>query len=128
MKPENKIKKKILLQAEREGVIGRGFLDSDEEVEEYYSDYKDNDFIREYIEWVREGEVETGLDCEFSRHYESKSVASEMPDGSWVGWTYWYGGGKHGQPEIIPWIGKSYDLEVAERKRTVIVREFKKRD
>lgn len=52
----------------------------------------------------------TGLPCDYSRHYESKSVAAEMLDGSWVGWTYWYGGGKHGDPGGISWMEDAYDV------------------
>lgn len=27
----------------------------------------------------------------------------QAPDGTWVGWTYWYGGGKYAEPSAIPW-------------------------
>jgi len=70
----------------------------------------------------------TGLPCESSRHYESDSVAKKMSDGSWVGWTYWHGGGKHGEPEAIDWLEDAYDLEVTEEEKMVVVREFKKVD
>ena len=73
---------------------------------------------------VRSGEFETGLKCDWSRHYESKAVASKLPDGSWVGWTYWYGGGKHGEPESIDWIEDAYDLDCKEEEKLVIVRTF----
>ena len=46
---------------------------------------------------LRGGEVETNISAPYSRHYEAKSVAAKAPDGSWLGWTYWYGGGKHGE-------------------------------
>lgn len=75
---------------------------------------------------VREGEVETGIPCEWSRHYESKSVAARAPDGSWVGWTYWYGGGKHGAPEEVDWVEGAYDLVVTEEEKMVTVRTFAK--
>lgn len=75
----------------------------------------------------REGDVETNLPCDYSRHYESKSVAAKIPDGSWVGWTYWYGGGKHGEPEAIGWMEYAYDLDVIEEEKMVIVRTFTKK-
>lgn len=75
---------------------------------------------------VRGGEVETGVKCDWSRHYESKSVAAKLPDGSWVGWTYWYGGGKHGEPEAVEWISEAYDLNCTEEERVVTVRTFEK--
>lgn len=76
---------------------------------------------------IREGQFETDIPCEWSRHYESKSVAHEMPDGSWVGWTYWYGGGKWGEPDAIDWQSEAYDLDCVEKEQTVIVHEFSKR-
>lgn len=75
---------------------------------------------------VRCGQFETNLPCEWSRHYESKSVAMKMPDGSWVGWTYWYGGGKHGEPEAIDWMRDSYDVECKEEEKVMLVRTFTK--
>jgi hypothetical protein len=74
---------------------------------------------------VREGEAETYLPAPYSRHYESKSVAALAPDGSWVGWTYWYGGGKHGEPEAIDWMGDAYDVTVTEEEKLVTVRTFR---
>src|SRR5512143_1962441 len=77
---------------------------------------------------IRCGEVETSLPCPFSRHYESKAVAMKMPDGSWVGWTYWYGGGKHGEPEAIDWMEEAYDVECHEEEKLVVVQTFKVRE
>jgi hypothetical protein len=76
----------------------------------------------------REGEVETNVPSESSRHYETKSVAAIMPDGTWVGWTYWHGGGKHGNPEEIEWMEDAYDLTVTEEEKVVTVRTFTKAD
>ena len=49
-----------------------------------------------------------------------------MPDGSWVGWTYWYGGGKYGEPEAIDWMDDAYDLACTEEEKVVTVRTFTK--
>ena len=73
---------------------------------------------------VRCGQVMTDIDPPYSRHYEAKSVAAQMPDGSWVGWTYWYGGGKHGEPEGIDWMDDAYDLNCKEEEKVVVVRTF----
>jgi hypothetical protein len=75
---------------------------------------------------VRSCGIETDLPCEWSRHYESKAVAMQMPDGSWVGWTYWYGGGKHGEPEAIDWMDEAYEVDCSEEEKVVIVRTFTK--
>lgn len=76
----------------------------------------------------REGEVETGLPCESSRHYESYSVAAKAPGGKWIGWTYWYGGGKHGCPEEIDWMEDAYFLDCKEEEKLVVVRTFTKEE
>jgi hypothetical protein len=84
----------------------------------------DEDEIQEAQYEVREGQFETGLKCDWSRHYESKSVAAKTPSGEWVGWTYWYGGGKHGEPEAIDWIESAYDLKCTEEEKMVTVRTW----
>lgn len=70
---------------------------------------------------VRGGTEKTGLPCDYSRHYEARAVAAQMLDGSWVGWTYWYGGGKHGEPGGVPWIEDAYDVVMTEERRVVRV-------
>lgn len=84
------------------------------------------DYLQDACNEIRAGQVKTGLPCEWSRHYESESVAAKLPDGSWVGWTYWYGGGKHGEPEAIDWIDGAYDLTCTEEEKMVTVCTFAK--
>lgn len=79
------------------------------------------------VENLRTGGIETKLPCDYSRDYETKAVAMKMCDGSWVGWTYYYGGGKHGEPGAVRWMEDAYDLEVTETEKLVLVREFKKK-
>ncbi|WP_132646555.1 hypothetical protein, partial [Pseudomonas aeruginosa] len=74
---------------------------------------------------VRCGCVETNIEPDYSRHYESKSVAAKI-NGRWVGWTYWYGGGKHGEPEAIDWMDQAYFLDCTEEERVVTIRTFSK--
>lgn len=62
---------------------------------------------------------ETGLGCGGSRHYESKGVAKLIGD-QWVGWTYWFGGGKFGDPGAIDWMPSAYFLEAKEETRVVL--------
>ena len=97
-----------------------------ETIDDLYSELTEQDTHWGAISELREGDEETGLPCEYSRHYESESVAAQMPDGSWVGWTYWSGGGKHGEPEAMDWMGEAYDLNCKEEQKMVTVREFKK--
>jgi hypothetical protein len=97
-------------------------------VEELFDELVEDDSHYDYQNELREGEVETGIPCSYSRHYESKSVAAKAPDGTWIGWTYWYGGGKYGEPEGIDWISEAYLLDVTEEEKMVTVRTFTKKD
>ena len=63
---------------------------------------------------------ETGIQTQHSRHYESKAVARQFGDKR-VGWTYWYGGGKHGEPESVEWMEHAYFVEVKEETQVVLV-------
>lgn len=121
MTPEQKIKYTILTRAER----GVGI--TAENVDDAYETAKEEaESIYDYEYEFREGEVETGIECDYSRHYECKSVAAKTPDGSWVGWTYWYGGGKYGNPEEIDWMEYAYDLNVTEEEKLVTIQTFTK--
>lgn len=94
--------------------------DIDRVFDEEYSD------VRDIMNEIRSGDYETGLGSEYSRHYESKAVAMDMLDGTAVGWTYWYGGGKHGEPESIDWMGEAYDVDYTEEMQPV--RTWKKKE
>jgi len=82
------------------------------------------DKLQDALGEVRCSGDETGLGVGYSRHYEASAVAKQLPDGSWVGWTYWYGGGKHGSPSSIPWMEDAYD--VTSHEETRVVRVFNK--
>ncbi|TCG09321.1 hypothetical protein BZM27_05835 [Paraburkholderia steynii] len=123
MTPEQKIKHIILARIADWAETPIEVEVTADNIDDLYDECEDKwDAIYE----VREGEVETKLPCQSSRHYESKSVAAKAPDGSWVGWTYWYGGGKHGEPEAIDWMDEAYNLDVTEEEKMVVVRTFKK--
>lgn len=84
-------------------------------------------WLHEAMSDVRCSGTPTGLPTQSSRHYECKEVAAYL-GGRWVGWTYWYGGGKHAEPESVDWVGEAYFLEVEEDRRVVLVRTFIRRD
>lgn len=94
-----------------------------EEVDHLWDEADD---IYDAIYEMREGEVDTNIDAPYSRHYESKSVAVQAPNGQWVGFTHWYGGGKHGNPEEIDWIEYAYLLDCKEEEKLVKVQTFTK--
>lgn len=62
----------------------------------------------------------SGVDsAEWSRYYECTQVATKLESGDWVGWTYWYGGGKHGDPGLVPWIDDAVYLTCTPKVVTV---------
>lgn len=113
MTPENKLKYAILDLAhiwEHDSPIRTDL--TDEQVEELW----DETDVGEALNEIRTSGVETGLDCESDRHCESDAVAVQCPTGEWVGFTYWYGGGKHGEPEAIDW-SNTLTMSTAKKKR-----------
>lgn len=127
MNATQKLRHKILLVAASQNtdiVLAPGMTGDD--VDEIFegSDFEDDIHDAEHV--VREGEVATEIRSDYSRHYESRSVAAKMADGSWVGWTYWFGGGKHGEPESIEWIEDAYQLSCVEEQKMVTIQTFTK--
>lgn len=98
--------------------------------EEYFTgtDYP-RDIIYEYTYEYRH----TGEECNLysnksSRHYDDTFVVKQIND-VWVGWTYWTGGGKHGEPESIDWISDAEFVKVqSEEVVTVVKRTFMRGD
>jgi hypothetical protein len=132
MTPEQKIKREILLIAIMEDDIDWN-VDNDimelsgDEIDDAYQDIlADKGFDSEFEEQFRCSGDETDLPTNYSRHYECYEVAREMCDGTWVGWTYWYGGGKFGDPYDIEWMADAYEVCVTEEEKLVVVKTFKK--
>ena len=119
--PEQRIKWLILIQ---EAEVDLGKDPTAETIESTYNERRDaNDAMYE----VRCCGENTGITDRYSsRHYECDEVAAQCPDGKWVGWTYWHGGGKHGEPEAIDWMNDAYDVSVTEEEKLVTVRTFAK--
>lgn len=100
-----------------------------ENVDELFEHHKGEDGwgLQDDIDQFRSGyDEETRIPAPLSRHYEPKSVAKKLIDGRWVGWTYWYGGGKHSNPEEIDWMDEAYFLDCQEEEKVVTVRTFAK--
>lgn len=94
-----------------------------EQVEELWDDADD---MYDAINETRTSGTPTGLPSESCRHYENEAVAVQCPNGDWVGFTYWYGGGKHGEPEAIDWIQHAYDVQCVEEQKMMTVQTFTK--
>lgn len=95
----------------------------DEVVDFYLNDEKAD--LCDSEEVIRQGQWETDIEADWSRHYESKSVAAQALDSSFIGWTFWYGGGKHGCPREMGF--DIYDLDCVEEEKLVTIRTFSKK-
>ena len=104
MTPTEKLKQKWLHMISGETLDDHAAIQA--RLEELSLEFEINDNLQD----LRSGGTPTGLQCEYSRNYSSKAVAMEMLDGSWVGWTYFFGGGKHGEPSEMPWMEDAYDV------------------
>lgn len=104
--PSQLIKLAIIMQAIKWEQLDDLHLTVDE-IDEAFDKFKEDGSLDDCDNEVRCSGIETGLPCESSRHYDSESVAIEVL-GVWVGFTYWSGGGKYGEPESIPWIDDAY--------------------
>jgi hypothetical protein len=132
MSPEQKIKREILLIAVMEDDIDWNqdddIMDIDgDEIDDAYEDILvDKQLHWEFEHDFRDSGEATDLPTNYSRHYECYEMARKMCDGTWVGWTYWYGGGKHGEPGDISWMEDAYEVSVTEEERLVVVKTFEK--
>lgn len=128
MNAEQKIKRQILVNADLHAVDGIRIEITDANVDELFDKANVNYELQDAIQEFRCSGEPTGLPSPYSRHYESESVGAELSDGAWVGWVYWHGGGKHGEPEAIDWMDEAYDLEVTEEEKMVLVRTFTQKE
>ncbi len=128
MTATQRIKREILVLAlkENDDLKWDGEINESNVDEAYTTVRKDNDAHWDYESEFRSSGEKTGLDCDWSRHYESDAVARKLSDGTWVGWTYWHGGGKYGEPGAVEWMKQAYDLDVTEKEVLKTVRTFKK--
>ena len=103
-------------------------LDNAESINKYFKYIFDNDMQWDLTYEVSFGQHFTNIMPKYSRHYESRSVAAKVDD-VWIGWTHWYGGGKHGEPESIDWWQEDevYFLEVKEKEVKIIERSWEKK-
>jgi hypothetical protein len=136
MNAEARIKRHIMSEPDILKWLGEKGLtaESAEGVEEAWGkieevDAKNGDLffgIHDLKEEFRCSGEPSGIRPEWSRHYEGESRARQLRDGSWVGWTYWYGGGKHSEPHAVPWLEDAYMVNQSTETRVVNV--FSKRE
>lgn len=88
------LKKYIVEHAKTNGLEFNGALNTEEEIDLAMG------FMREEIGYdaqqdIIQGHWRTDLDADFSRYCETKSVAILDNYGNYIGFTRYYGGGKH---------------------------------
>lgn len=115
MTPSQKIKHMILQDAVESCDLELEPVTADN-VDELYDRHNANGWLQDSRNEIRPGSIKTDIETPWNRNYDAASVASRYFDGTWVGWTYWYGGGKHGEPQAVPWIDEAYDLDVEEEE------------
>lgn len=133
--PEQYIKRKILQDVQRYSDDECSLKcvtipDSPAEVDKLYDELQEGEFcgdLQDTREDFRTSGEETNVKSDnWSRHYESEEVAAKMDDGTWVGWTHWHGGGKHGEPSAIDWMEDAYFLNCQEQEVLTIQRTWAK--
>lgn len=130
MTPEQKLKLAILNLAAEWDTVELPTPVTADNVDDVYEQLDADGDLQDAREEIRCGEVRTDAKdpTPYMRglsDHESESVAMQI-DGSWVGWTHWYGGGKHAEPSAIPWMEYAYDLTCEEKQVTVTQRTFTK--
>lgn len=101
-----------------------GVNDAWSQTEKYEGIFCESEIIDEKNDFRCSGQA-TNLTCSgYSRYYECEQVAIKLVDGSYVSWIYWTGGGKHGEPESIPWIDDAFEVDCVEEQKMVTVYNF----
>lgn len=127
MTPEQKLKWAILLKAAYLYDTEKPVV-TDDNVDALYAELVEQRLHFEPRDEVRQSGINSGLDrtvdFRVSRYFEHREVAAKMPDGSWVGWTFLHGGGKHSEPAAVEWMADAYALDHRQETKTVIIHKF----
>ena len=124
------LKKYIVEYANKQGYSGFGFsgpLDTETEIQEAYDGMYDQigcDAVQDIIE----GHFETTIQPAFSRHFEVESVAIKDNYDNYIGFSRFYGGGKHSDVYSTYYnsIENSYYLLCSEEEVLTIQRTWTK--
>lgn len=127
MTPLQKLKWAILLKAYHFAGLEQPEV-TPANIDALYDDAMARDLHWDAVNEVRCSGIDTDLpftgNARLLRNYDGKTVAGKMPDGSWLAWDFWYGGGKHGNEEEIEWIDSARDVICTETPVTTIQRTF----
>jgi hypothetical protein len=127
MTPEQRIKREILVRAEeRQKKWGESVTLpdlTDENIDAVYDELRDEwcDTVSDEEMDFRGDGVVTDITPKPSWYFAAESHAIKLQDGGWVGWTFYYGGGKHDEPDAVDWMPDAYEVEMTEETKVVQV-------
>ena len=101
-------------------------LATGEEIDAAFQDANDKDVTQDATEEIRSSGISTGLPAPYSRNYETE-INAHLIDDQWVGFVYYFAGGKHSEPGAIPWMEDAFLLDCKEELITVTKRTFTKK-
>jgi len=137
MNTEQKIKQHILINALTEEQMdnaddldlgtAKGVDAAWEMAGEYEGIFSEIEIIDEEAEFRCGGQSTNFVCAEYSRHYECEQVAKKLNDGTYVSWTYWSGGGKHGEPDAVEWMDDAFEADCEEKQEMVTTYKFTKK-
>lgn len=86
----------------------------------------EGDIVREVINKFRESGEEIVDKVQQDRYYCYQEVAKKITGSKdlYLGWTYYFGGGKHAQPDQVEWMEDCYLLKCREVEETRIVKVY----
>lgn len=88
----------------------------------FEGEYEDD--FQEILYEIRDEGFEVNLSTKtYSRHYEVDCYVLEI-EGKWIAYDYYYGGGKHGEPEEFDWLSTCRYVNCEERVVTKVERTF----
>lgn len=102
-------------------------LTTGEEIDAAFEDAEKKDVTQDATEEIRSSGIETGLPAPFSRNYETE-INAHLIDGQYVGFVYYFAGGKYGEPGAIPWMDDAFFLDCKEELVTATKRTFTKKN
>lgn len=103
----------------------------EDKVIEFYEEVeyeKWEDYIRDIVSDFRESGEEIDNKVEQDRYYCYQDVAKKITGSEdlYLGWTYYFGGGKHAQPDQVEWMEDCYLLTCREVEETRIIKIYEK--
>ena len=123
MKAEYKIKRHILVHKDTPPGLSYDEMMLATATEEMIDELWDNCDLDDELYEFRESGVDAafveGVMQPISRHYEIDVVYRRLVCGSFVGWFYYHGGGKHSEPEAYDWLSTSFNLNVVSERKIV---------